>query len=171
MFWVSWGQVWCSKYRDAALKKQGGNTQRYWDISPTLKLILILNTLSSLESDKDNFKELRRFNNSAENCNRSRLERTRRGGTGFSGPCQTTRTLRGTSTVRWDPPWTPRRSAKCGSPSWLPEMWYTKKRVRIEEWEWSLMRVVRHLIKIESAKIATGVPKRETNYNPNYVPF
>ena len=58
MFWVSWGQVWCSKYRDAALKKQGGNTQRYWDISPTFKLILILNTLSSLESDKDNFKEL-----------------------------------------------------------------------------------------------------------------
>ena len=28
------------------------------DISPTFKLILILNTLSSLESDKDNFKEL-----------------------------------------------------------------------------------------------------------------
>ena len=23
MFWVSWGQVWCAKYRDAALKKQG----------------------------------------------------------------------------------------------------------------------------------------------------
>jgi len=22
MFWVSWGQVWCAKYRDAALKKQ-----------------------------------------------------------------------------------------------------------------------------------------------------
>ena len=30
MFWVSWGQVWCAKYRDAALKKQGGNTQRYF---------------------------------------------------------------------------------------------------------------------------------------------
>ena len=28
MFWVSWGQVWCAKYRDAALKKQGGNKYR-----------------------------------------------------------------------------------------------------------------------------------------------
>ena len=119
--------------------------------------------------DKINLKLLNYFITLLINYPRSRPGRTRLGGTGFSGPCQTTRTLRGTSTVRWDPPWTPRRSARCGNPSELPEMWYTEKRenrgVRVK---FDAGR--RHMIKIESAKIVTGVPISETNYILNIVP-
>ncbi len=78
LFWISWGQVWCSKYREAAMKNQVPN-------------LALINCTESCRTYSTNI-----FNT------RSRLVPTRLGSIASSAPCPTRRSSPAHSSARRD---------------------------------------------------------------------